>query len=206
MICHGSSLAVGLESFVPIVSFLNVEGLLPVSQYLVALGSNQRHHLHGTPQQVIKAGAMLLDNEGQTLLHLSKIISARPIGPSQRNYANAAAIVETAVSPPELLRYLKSVEAQFGKRRGQRWSKRVLDLDIILWSEGTYTSRSPSLIIPHPEFRVRPFVLEPATQIAASWYDPLSSLSVAQISARLKRFNNQPRKLPKPLDPKPKRH
>ncbi|WP_430414115.1 2-amino-4-hydroxy-6-hydroxymethyldihydropteridine diphosphokinase [Parasphingorhabdus sp.] len=195
-----------MESFVPIVSFLHVEGHLPLSQYLVALGSNQRHQRHGTPRQVIRAAATQLDDHGQSLLRLSKIISARPLGPSQRNYANAAAIVETALTPPELLHYLKSVEAQFGLRRGQRWSKRVLDLDIILWSEGAHISGSPALIIPHPEFRVRPFVLEPATEIAAAWHDPVSSLSVAQISARLRRFNNPPRKLPKPLDPKPKRH
>ena len=78
-----------------------------------------------------------------------------------------------------------------GRRRGQRWGDRVLDLDIILWSGGVW--RSADLKIPHPAFTQRRFVLDPACTIAADWRDPLSGLTVAQAQARLTR----PRPLPR---------
>jgi 2-amino-4-hydroxy-6-hydroxymethyldihydropteridine diphosphokinase len=61
----------------------------------------------------------------------------------------------------------------------------VLDLDIVLWSGGSYAA--PDLIVPHPLFRVRDFVLAPAAQIAASWRDPVTGLTVRQLHARLVR-------------------
>src|SRR3546814_13363107 len=81
--------------------------------------------------------------------------------------ANAAALVETGLPPPALLKRLKEIEADFGKRAGQRWGARTLDLDIVLWSGGLWSDRS--LTIPHPSFRERNFVLAPLTPIAPRW-------------------------------------
>jgi 2-amino-4-hydroxy-6-hydroxymethyldihydropteridine diphosphokinase len=61
----------------------------------------------------------------------------------------------------------------------------VLDLDIILWSEGSWAG--PELIVPHPEFRRRFFVLEPLAEIAPRWRDPLTGLTIRQLLARLRR-------------------
>jgi 2-amino-4-hydroxy-6-hydroxymethyldihydropteridine diphosphokinase len=59
----------------------------------------------------------------------------------------------------------------------------VLDLDVILWSEGAFAA--PGLTIPHPLFRQRDFVLRPASAIAGAWRDPLTGLTVRQLRARL---------------------
>src|SRR3546814_7471330 len=99
--------------------------------------------------------------------------------------ANAAALVETGLPPPALLKRLKEIEADFGKRAGQRWGARTLDLDIVLWSGGLWSDRS--LTIPHPSFRERNFVLAPLTQIAPRWRDPVTSLTIWQLHMRLKK-------------------
>lgn len=114
---------------------------------------------------------------------VSRTFETAPLGPSRRRYANAAALIDTDLAPPALLALLKRVERDFGRRRGQRWSARVLDLDIILWSGGCFAASG--LTIPHPAFRTRAFVLRPLGTIAPAWRDPLTSLTPLQLSAHL---------------------
>jgi 2-amino-4-hydroxy-6-hydroxymethyldihydropteridine diphosphokinase len=122
---------------------------------------------------------------GEAVLVQSTIAHTAPLGPSARRYANCAIMIETALKPNELLSRLKKIERSFGRRRGQRWGTRVLDLDIILWSGGIWAS--PGLSIPHPAFRTRSFVLNPLAQIAPGWRDPTTGLFIRHLKARLDR-------------------
>ncbi|MEZ0243963.1 MAG: 2-amino-4-hydroxy-6-hydroxymethyldihydropteridine diphosphokinase [Sphingomonas sp.] len=146
------------------------------TSYAIALGSN-RPGRHGTPRREVMAALAALGP-----VAVSPILHTPPLGPSLRRFANAVAIIETGDDPAALLRRLKAIERAFGRRRGRRWGARVIDLDIILWSEGAWAS--PGLTIPHPQFRVRSFVLDPLARIAAGWRDPLTGLSVRQLRAR----------------------
>jgi 2-amino-4-hydroxy-6-hydroxymethyldihydropteridine diphosphokinase len=157
--------------------------VLPFHSYLIALGSNQRHGRYGAPEGVL---SQALDNLDVNVVSQSPIISSAPIGPSKRRYANAVAIIETRMGPPELLNHLKAIEASFGRRPGgRRWASRVLDLDIILWSGGLWSTSD--LSIPHPAFRQRGFVLGPSNRIAGNWRDPITGLRVKHLLARLDR-------------------
>jgi len=154
------------------------------SLYVIALGSNMRHPRHGLPRKVLHAALAAMEARGIAVLRASPVIESAPLGPSLRRYANAAALVRADLDPPELLAALQGVEAEFGrKRRGMRWRARVLDLDIVLWGGGAWLS--DGLAIPHPEFRRRAFVLEPASSVASGWRDPLTGLTPAQLRARL---------------------
>ncbi len=154
--------------------------------YLIALGSNQRHHRHGSPSRVLHAALAALTQAKIKVKRIAPIIASAPVGPSRRRYANGAAVVKCKFAPDDLLARLKAIEMRFGRRRGgQRWAARVLDLDIILWSEGCWAS--PGLTIPHPAFRERSFVLQPAQSIAPDWRDPLTGRTMRQLDARLTR-------------------
>lgn len=157
------------------------------STYLIALGSNRRHHRIGTPPRVLEAAMLDLASVGIDILAAAPIICSSPIGPSRRTYANSAAVVATALEPPALLALLKSVEARYGTRRGQRWSARTLDLDIIWWSGGIWASRTPDLTIPHLRLRERRFVLQPIAMIAPELRDPVSGRTFAQLLHRITR-------------------
>lgn len=150
--------------------------------YLIAIGSNRRHKHYGKPNDIILAALERLEQKHISVFDHSNIIESAPIGPSLRNYANSAALILTPYQPPALLAALKAIEAEFGARRGQRWSSRTLDLDIILWSEGMWAS--DKLHIPHPEYYNRDFVLKPAAQIAGNWRDPLVNLDINHILFR----------------------
>ena len=154
--------------------------------YAIALGSNQRHPYFGSPHHILKAAFRALDEKPLRLIGRARTISSRPIGPSQRTYANSAALISTKLSPSNLLAHLKSIERHFGRRkRGQCWRARVLDLDIILWSGGLWFDKA--LSIPHLHFRHRSFVLTPLMDIARDQRDPISGFSVSHLKARLDR-------------------
>lgn len=153
--------------------------------YLIALGSNQRSSRHGTPRQILAAAVDWLEPLGDVVAR-SAVTDSAPVGPSQRQYANGAAVLLSAHEPHVLLTQLHKIESVAGRvRRGQPWRSRVLDLDIVLWSGGIIAAGN--LKIPHPLFRKRSFVLGPAASIAPRWRDPLSGLTLQQLNARLTR-------------------
>jgi 2-amino-4-hydroxy-6-hydroxymethyldihydropteridine diphosphokinase len=140
---------------------------------------------------VLRAAMIALNRKGLKLKSASPIIATAPLGPSRRRYANAAVLVKTKLMPDALLRRLHAIEHQFGRRRGgQRWSARVLDLDVVLWSGGPWAS--PGLTVPHPAYRERDFVLRPAIAIAPGWRDPLTGLTPRHLLARLTRARPLP--------------
>ena len=152
--------------------------LPPIAQaatYAIALGSNRRGR-HGRPEREIAAA---LDALGNVLAHSPTVASA-PLGPSNRRYANAVALIETAEDPATLLVRLKRIERAFGRRPGRRWGSRVLDLDIVLWSGGAWSS--PGLTVPHAAFRLRGFVLGPLAGLVPKWRDPLTGRTIRQLA------------------------
>ena len=161
------------------------------TSYAVALGSNRRHGRHGAPQRVVAAAVAAMAEGGLELLAVSPIRATPAMGPAGRGFANAAALVHCDLDPPELLDCLKQMERTFGRRAGRRWGSRVLDLDIILWSEGSWGGAG--LVVPHPGFREREFVLQPLADIASNWRDPLTGATIRQLRYRLR--------APRPVDP-----
>jgi 2-amino-4-hydroxy-6-hydroxymethyldihydropteridine diphosphokinase len=153
--------------------------LVTLTSYAIALGSNRRSGF-GSPAETIRAAADAIGAE-----RLSKVRSTAALGPAGRGFANAAAIVKSDLEPPELLARLKTVEREFGRRGGRRWGPRVLDLDIVLWSEGCW--EGCGLVVPHPSFRQRLFVLEPLAELVPTWRDPVSGATVRQLFSILGR-------------------
>ena len=161
-------------------------------RYLIALGSNVRHHRHGRPSEVLAAALTALEDAGLEIEQASNVFFTAPLGPSRRCYANATAVLRTDLMPDELLACLEKIQRDFGRRPGgRRWGERVLDLDIILWDGGGWAS--PGLGVPHVEFRERLFVLRPAASIAPDWIDPMTGLSLRHLLARLTKPRPTPR-------------
>ena len=134
--------------------------------YAVAIGSNRRHVRHGRPAGVVEAAIARLDAQF-ALFDASPIILNRAVGGAGRDFANAVALVESGLNPAAMLAELKAIERDFGRRRGRRWGERVLDLDLVAWSGGTFRSRG--LTIPHSRLCEREFVLGPLEAIAPGW-------------------------------------
>ena len=151
--------------------------------YAIGIGSNRPHRRHGRPPQVAAAAIAELDRIFG-LFDASPIVINPAAGGAGRDFANAVALIESALDPPAMLHALKAIEQTFGRRRGKRWAARVLDLDILAWSGGRFRSRT--LAIPHPLLRDRSFALGPLAAIAPDWRiaGPLTARHLAHRLAR----------------------
>jgi len=101
------------------------------------------------------------------LLQVSRYYRTPPAGgpPGQDDYCNAAALLETALAPLELLAHLQSIEdAQGRDRDGAQWGPRTLDLDLLCF--GDLVLEHPRLRLPHPALAQRDFALLPLAEIA----------------------------------------
>jgi 2-amino-4-hydroxy-6-hydroxymethyldihydropteridine diphosphokinase len=163
------------------------------TDYVIGLGSNRPHRRHGRPEAVLRAAIEAMTARGLVVHAVSRTLRTRALGPSDRDFANGAVLVESALSPPALLALLKAIERDFGRGRGRRWGARVLDLDILAWSEGPYETRT--LVIPHAALASRGFALGPAAEIAPRWRHPRFYLTLRQLEHRLRK--------PRPVDRTP---
>jgi 2-amino-4-hydroxy-6-hydroxymethyldihydropteridine diphosphokinase len=138
---------------------------------VIAFGANL-----GDRQHTIRAAAdELAMTPGITELRLSALVESVALtadGPSphEPGYINAVALVQTTLSPHELLEAGLAIENRHGRTRGVQWAARTLDIDVIAY--GDLILVEPDLVIPHPHAHLRTFVLEPWGDLDADAYLP----------------------------------
>jgi 2-amino-4-hydroxy-6-hydroxymethyldihydropteridine diphosphokinase len=101
----------------------------------------------------------------------------------QRLFLNGAAIGDTTLSAREVLEALLAIERERGRERPHPNAPRTLDLDLILYGDAVIDE--PGLIVPHPRFRGRRFVLEPLAEIAPGLVDPVSGSTIRELLAHV---------------------
>ena len=118
----------------------------------IALGSN----LGDRAAHLAHARKRLERLPGTRVVAVSRVEETAPLGPVvQGSYLNQMALIETTLSPEELLEQCRAIETERGRERRERWGPRTLDLDIVRY--GTRTVQEANLIIPHPELPNREF-------------------------------------------------
>ncbi len=152
---------------------------------LIAIGSNRRHGHHGRPEGVVAAAVDAMAACGLVVVARSRVQATAPLGPGGRRFANAAVAVESGLPLRAVLRLIKGIERDFGRRGGRRWGDRVLDLDII--GAGDAVIGSGALQVPHPRLAARRFVLDPLVEIAPDWRHPVLNATARQLRARAMR-------------------
>jgi 2-amino-4-hydroxy-6-hydroxymethyldihydropteridine diphosphokinase len=95
----------------------------------------------------------------------------------QPDFYNAAALLETALAPYELLRGLKRLEDELGRVTTYRWGPRVIDLDILAYDD--LQMSEPDLTIPHLHLHERAFALAPLAEIDPTFTPLLAALDPA---------------------------
>jgi 2-amino-4-hydroxy-6-hydroxymethyldihydropteridine diphosphokinase len=143
----------------------------------IALGSNLGDRVAHLTFAADRLSRLLGD------FRLSTFHETDPIGVSaQPRFLNAAATGTTNLSAGELLQQLLSLEAARGRERPHQGAARTLDLDLIFYGDAVI--EEPNLCVPHPRFRDRSFVLQPLTEIAPDWRDPVTGATVAELARK----------------------
>lgn len=102
----------------------------------------------------------------------------------QPAYYNQAIRISTPCTALETLHHIKQIEFLLGRKHDEKWSPRVIDIDILFFDDISITS--PLLTIPHALLHERRFALEPLNEIAPELVHPTLDLSVTQMLALCK--------------------
>jgi 2-amino-4-hydroxy-6-hydroxymethyldihydropteridine diphosphokinase len=105
------------------------------------------------------------------VIAVSSLYETEPVGYlDQPRFLNAAASVETTLTPAEVVRGLLSIERALGRRRAFRNAPRTLDLDLLLFADVLLDTAK--VAVPHPRMHERAFVLVPLAEIAPDVVHP----------------------------------
>ena len=131
----------------------------------IGLGSN----LGDGPKNLDKAVA-LLQKEAGDVLYTSAYIESEPWGfESEHRFTNAVTVISTTLEPLPLLDLTQQIERRMGRtrkrRRGEGYSDRVIDLDLLIYDD--LQLETERLVLPHPHIADRDFVRLPLEECQA---------------------------------------
>lgn len=150
----------------------------------IALGSN----LGDRDAILDSAVAAIRALPGTEVLAVSRWIETDPVGPGEQGrYLNGAAVLETTLTPRDLLDRLLAIERAHGRDRSRetRWGPRRLDLDLLVYGQEIIDEEG--LAVPHPRLHERRFVLDPLCEILPEWRHPVLGRTVAELRKAIAR-------------------
>ncbi len=126
---------------------------------------------------------------GTSLTRFSQIYETEPVGPvAQGPFLNAAAELDTALDPFELLDEIVRIEELAGRppeERRVKWGPRTLDLDILLF--GSRVISHDELVVPHPMLHERWFQLKPLADLDPNVVHPALEMTVGDLLKEVER-------------------
>jgi len=147
----------------------------------IGIGSNVGNKV----DQCEKAISEILKVDRHKLLVKSSLFKTKPIGyTSQDWFVNGVIKIETDLEPLDLLRVLKTIESQLGRKETFRWGPRTIDLDILIFDDREM--RTEELQIPHPLLHERQFVLIPLAEIDRDLVHPVLKKTIGELLNNLK--------------------
>ncbi len=148
---------------------------------IVALGANLPGELNRPRQNLEKALVEMRTEHIHPVERSHWWRSAAWPDPSQPDYINGVALVETTLSPRDVLAALHRIEARLGRVRLGANAARTLDLDLIAY--GREVISEPDLELPHPRAAQRLFVMGPLAQLAPDWTHPVSGMTAHSLAS-----------------------
>jgi len=146
---------------------------------VLSLGSNVGDRL----DNLKKAIAHLKDLPG-SLLKVSSVYETAPWGNTQQSsFYNQVIEIETTLTALELMERILSIEREMGRTRMKKWEPRIIDIDILFFSDEIIESKN--LRIPHQHLHERRFILEPLNEIMPDFIHPVSKLKIHELLSDL---------------------
>ena len=152
-----------------------------VTIYL-ALGSNLGDRMGNLMSAVERL------SQKMTIKKVSSVYETKPAYyEEQPLYLNTVLSAVTELEPYDLLRFLKGIETELGRKTSFRNAPRIIDIDVLFY--GDRIIQTPELAIPHPRLVERAFVLVPLTEIAPGLVHPVIRKKISKLLAEVKDVN-----------------
>ena len=160
---------------------------MKIENLIIGIGGNLSSDDGSHPIDVAIKAINCLKDYSIEVTKQSSWYETEPIPKSdQPNFFNCVIFANTTLDELNVLKSLHEIEHINGRRRKRINEARVIDLDLIDYSNKILISNE--IIIPHPRAHQRRFVMEPLAELDANWIHPILKTNVCEI---LKRLDNQ---------------
>lgn len=156
-----------------------------MAKVYIGLGTNL-----GDKEQNLRSAVQKIEEQIGKVVSLSAFYMTAPWGFSSDNsFLNAAACVETELSPLDVLQETQKIERELGRTKksvGGVYSDRLIDIDLLLYEDLILTLVAPSgaeLNLPHPLMTERDFVMLPLAEIAPELRHPVLGKTMKEITS-----------------------
>jgi 2-amino-4-hydroxy-6-hydroxymethyldihydropteridine diphosphokinase len=160
---------------------------MPRKHIFVSLGANTRG-CWGAPYDTLCRSLLELERWRINIVCCSSVYLTEPHAGAggMPPFYNALVGIRSQYPIGSLLRLLKTIERQAGRRLSARWSRRSLDLDVIdhggrVLNWPAATRHGSPIVLPHPLMHRRGFVLVPLAEIAPHWRHPVLGVTAADL-------------------------
>ena len=142
---------------------------------ILHLGSNLGNRIHH-----LKNARNLIERDIGKIDRLSAVYETKAWGKSDQNdFLNQVTIVSTELLPDALLNKVNAIESEMGRIRGEMWTSRLIDIDILFYDDLKINSQL--LKIPHPHIEKRNFVLIPLNEIRSDYIHPVCNKTINEL-------------------------
>jgi 2-amino-4-hydroxy-6-hydroxymethyldihydropteridine diphosphokinase len=139
----------------------------------LGLGSN----LGNSKENIFSVIEQLHGIEEISYIQHSKLYKTTPVNcESDANFINAVCHIRTKLSPEDLYKITANIEKKLGKVKKSKNQSRLIDIDILLYGDLIYESKT--LSIPHPRWKERLFVLIPLSDLVDEILIPVGKISI----------------------------
>lgn len=158
-----------------------------MAKVYIGLGTNL-----GDKEQNLRDAVQKIEEQIGNIVSLSAFYVTAPWGfASENSFLNAAACVETALLPFEVLQQTQAIERELGRTHksvNRSYADRLIDIDLLLYDDLILSDASPSgvqLDLPHPLMAKRDFVMRPLAEIAPELVHPVWGKTMKEILSEL---------------------
>jgi 2-amino-4-hydroxy-6-hydroxymethyldihydropteridine diphosphokinase len=102
----------------------------------------------------------------------------------QPSFLNQVLTIKTDLEPEAILAQTQSIEEELGRVRHEKWGARVIDIDILYYSQ--VVLKTDTLTIPHPYLHQRRFTLVPLAELAPDFVHPILQKTALALLAEVK--------------------
>jgi len=147
----------------------------------IALGGN----LADSAGYINKALEKLAATDATSVEAVSSMIKTAPLGGmEQPDYLNAVVRIKTTLAAENLYEQMVDIENALGRKRGEKWATRTIDLDLLLYDDAII--ETATLTVPHSQMHLRSFVLRGMCELDADLIHPVLKRSMAELAGRLR--------------------
>ena len=151
-----------------------------VKKTYLSLGSN----LGDKKLNIEKAKFLLQEDKNFKILQSSSFYKTKS-WPNEKNppFLNIAIECLTTFTPLDLFKFVKKIERKLGRKKAQKNSPRVCDIDILDFDQKIIKIKNQNnlIYIPHNRLHERHFVLLPLFEITKNWIHPKKNKKISDL-------------------------